>query len=143
MPSFVPSEYKSHSHPVQTKENDRWFHPLTGSSRRYVLGDRFHSASNPHKSALCCYHDINLCQQANTVKTSYQESENNRKNRKRLRSTCVQGFGTHFLYNFLMDYYQNEMIVGKQLEILRGGLQNGFQIIRDNYMRFVYVPIGK
>lgn len=128
---------------TESRDNDRWYHPVSGSARRYVLGDRFHSASNPHKSPLCNYHDINLCAQANTIKTSYQESENHRKNNKRLRSSCVQGFGTHFLYNLLMDFYQNEMIISKQLETLRKGLPSGFQIVRDKYMRFVYVPIGQ
>lgn len=55
----------------------------------------------------------------------------------------MQGFGTHSLYNLLMDFYQNEVIVTKQLETLRKGLPSGFQIVRDNFMRFVYVPIGQ
>ena len=128
---------------IESRDNDRWYHPVSGSTRRYVLGDRFHSASNPHKSPLCNYHDINVCAQTNTIKTSYQESENHRKNNKRLRSSCVQSFGTHFLYNLLMDFYQNEMIISKQLETLRKGLPSGFQIVRDKYMSFVYVPIGQ
>ena len=66
---------------------------------RYVLGDRFHVANNPHKSPLCWYHDINLLQQSNTIKTSYQESENNRENVWRLRSSCMQNFSSHF-YNY-------------------------------------------
>lgn len=72
-------------------------HPLTGTTRRYVLGDRFHNASNPHKSPLCSYRDIKLLLQSNTIKTSsYQECENNRKNLRRLRSSCMQGFATHY-----------------------------------------------
>ena len=113
-------------------------HPLSGDCRRYILGDRFHSASNPHKSQLCAFHDINLCLQASSVKTSYQESENNRKNIRRLRSACVQGLGVHFLYNYLMDYYQNEQIVRRQVALLKQNSQGNCDIVRDEFMRFVF-----
>ena len=106
MPSLVPAEFRTNSsHQTDNcEENGRWVHPIIGSSRRYVLGDPFHASTNPHKSPLCDYHNINLCLQSNTIKTSFQESENHRKNMKRLRSACVQGFGIHFLYNYLMDF---------------------------------------
>ena len=113
--------------------------PITGSSWRYILGDRFHSTTNPHKSPLCSFHDIILCLQANALKTSYQEVENNRKNKKRLQSAGVQGFGTHFLYNFLMDFYKNEMIIHKQLLNLKKRLPEGFQVKRDKYVRFIII----
>ena len=115
-------------------------HSVSGESRRYVLGDRFHSASNPHKSPLCAYHDINLCLQANTITTSTQESENNRKNIRRLRSACVQNFGVHFLYNYLMDFYHNEQIVRSQLLTLKRTSQGMGEIVRDKFMRFKFVP---
>lgn len=129
MPEIVPAEFKPVSVDVQVEETeDKWVHPITGSSQRYILGDRFHSTTNPHKSPLCNFHDINLCLQANALKTSYQEAENNRKNKKRLQSACVQGFGTHFLFNFLMDFYQNEMIVHKQLLNLKIDSQKVFKL---------------
>lgn len=141
MPEIVPAEFKSVSVDAEVAETaNKWIHLITGSSRRYILGDRFHSATNPHKSPLCNFHDINLCLQANSLKTSYQEAENNRKNKKRLQSTCVQGFGTHFLFNFLMDFYQNEMIIQKQLLNLKKRLPEAFQVKRDKYMRFIYEP---
>ena len=59
VPDIVPAEYRDVSKPLQTSDN-RNAHPLTGSERRYVLGDRFHNSSNPHKSHLCQFHDINL-----------------------------------------------------------------------------------
>lgn len=62
---------------------------------------------------------------------------------RRLRSSCVQGFGVHYLYNFLMDFYQNEQIVQKQLRILHKSLKQGWQIERDQYMRFIYVKCPK
>lgn len=138
MPDVVPAEFREAAADYR-EETDGWTHPITGSTRRYVLGDRFHAATNPHKSPLCRFHDLNLCLQANALKTSYQEAENNRKNMKRLQSSCVQGFGTHFFYNFLMDFYQNEKIVTKQLETLRDRFPNMFNVVRDKYMRFVYV----
>lgn len=138
VPSIVPVEYLEQ--PSQLHEHDKhnMVHPLSGKGRRYVLGDRFHSSNNPHKSPLCAYHNINLCIQSSAVKTSYQERENNRKNIRRLRSACVQGFAVHFLYNYLMDFYQNEEIVKKQLSILKKKIPSGSEIVRDNYMRFVY-----
>lgn len=110
-------------------------HPLTGSTRRYILGDRFHTSSNPHKSPLCRYHDINLLSQANTIKTSYQESENSRKNTRRLRSSCMQNFSTHFLYNYLMDFYQNEAIVKKQLSNIKKSLGESQNVDRNSLMQ--------
>ena len=116
------------SKPLQTSDN-RNAHPLTGSERRYVLGDRFHNSSNPHKSHLCQFHDINLCFQSCVLKTSYQESENHTKNIRRLRSSCVQGFGT-------LDFYQNKTIVRKQRTLLEKNLANGQFVSRDQFSRF-------
>ena len=44
-------------------------HPLLDTDRHFVLGDRFHSTNDPHKSELCRYHNLDLCLQANTIKT--------------------------------------------------------------------------
>ena len=115
---------------------DSSVHPVTGSSRRYVVGDRFHTSSNPHKSPLCCFHDINLCAQKDAIKTSYQECQNNSKNVKRLRSSTMQSFPVHFMYNFLMDYYHNEMIVQKQKSHLKKFLKETQVLTRDSYHRF-------
>lgn len=75
---------------------------------------------------------------------SYRESENNRKNIRRLRSACVQGFGVHFLGNYLMDYYQNEQIVRKQIATLKKNAQGNCDIVRDAFMRFTLKqPVSK
>ncbi|KAK3738741.1 hypothetical protein QZH41_018100 [Actinostola sp. cb2023] len=136
VPIITTAEYRDREAPM-FESSDSTVHPLSGESRRYVLGDRFHNASNPHKSPLCLYHDINLAEQSNAIKTSYQESENNRKNVRRLRSSCVQSFDTHFIYNFLMDYYQNQEIVTEQYRIASMNLKDGQKVVRDSYMRFV------
>ena len=112
-------------------------HPVSGSKRHFILGDRFHSSTNPHKSPLCAFHHIDLCEQANSISTSMQESENNRKNIKRLRSNCQQSFEVHYMYNLLMDFYQNEAIVMEQKRRLEENVKSGEHIERNPYGRFV------
>ena len=136
MPFLVPSEYHVSDNQSESEESGNFVHPLTKTSRRFIVGDRFHTATNPHKSLLCKYHDINLCLQGNTVKTSYQESMNNSKNIKRLRSSCVQNFHTHFLYNYLMDFYENEAIVRRQRKLYSKTTDKA--LVRDCYQRFVF-----
>ena len=136
VPLLTTAEYREKDINI-FQSNDTMVHPLRGSSRRYVLGDRFHTASNPHKSPLCEYHNINLLAQSNSIKTSYQESENNRKNVRRLRSSCMQNFSTHFFYNYLMDFYQNMEIVNGQYDIVSKKLKTGQRICRNAYMQFV------
>jgi hypothetical protein len=121
---------------VAPEDNEEYHHPISGV-RRYILGDRFHEKVNPHKSDLCKFHNINLCDQAKTIKTSYQESENHRKNFLRLRSSTMQCFPVHFIYNFLMDYYHNEQIVETQIRELNKTLGNGQVLRRDMYHRLV------
>lgn len=114
-------------------------HPLLDTDRHFVLGDRFHSNTDPHKSELCRYHNLDLCLQANTIKTSTVESQNNRKNQRRLRSSTVQNFETHVTFNYLMDFYQNEEVVEKQLKVLKGYLSEAQQVVRDRNLRFTIV----
>ncbi len=135
IPDIVPLEYRLSSVSLKSPvtSDSALIHPISGNSRRFILGDRFHSTTNPHKSPLCEYHNINLCRQANVFGTSFQEAKNHQKNTKRLRSSCVQSFGVHFLYNFLMDFYDNEEIVAKQKERLS---KRGQEIRRDAYKRF-------
>ena len=136
VPLLTTAEYWEKENDL-IQPDDPYIHPLTSTSRRYVLGDRFHTASNPHKSPLCEYHNINLLAQSNVIKTSYQESENNRKNVRRLRSSCTQNFSTHFFYNYLMDFYQNSAIVKEQYAIACKGLKTGQTVSRNAYMQFV------
>lgn len=114
-------------------------HPLTQSTQQYVVGDRFHTSANPHKSQLCEFHNINLCLQRDTIKTSYQECQNNSKNLKRLRSATMQSFPVHFVYNFLMDFYHNEEIVDRQRKRLSLSLKGGQELRRDEHHRFIVV----
>ena len=144
VPVIVPPEYSDGS--TGSRQPSWEFLRATGSpnnlqqlqqSAHFVLGDRFHSSSQPHKSPLCQYHNIDLCIQAPTIKTSIQESQNNRKNMRRLRSSCMQSFEVHIAYNFLMDYYQNEEIVRRQKKIIERSLVNGEKLVRDSNLRFI------
>ena len=112
-----------------------YIHPVSGTKDRYIFRDRFHSSSNPHKSPSCADHDINLCNQANCIATSIQESQNNRKNVRRMRTTCHQNFETHILFNYLMDFYQNEQIVKGQVRSFSKHLKGN--LVRDHMLRFV------
>ena len=137
MPSIVPSEFRKENITfIRPSELERWQHPITASTYCYVVGDRFHTTTEPHKSPLCEHHDLRLCQQANTIKTSYQESKDHRKNFLRLRSSTMQTFPVHFMYNYLMDYYHNELTVEKQMSEAKKILEEGQEFTRDIYKRF-------
>jgi hypothetical protein len=130
-------EYRDCSNvPVEFSQLGDFQHPVTKTTQRYVLGDRFHASTNPHKSPLCEYHNINLCLQSNSLKTSIQESQNHRKNKTRLRSSCLQTFEQHVFFNFLMDYYQNEEVVMMQKRNLT---KAGITFVRDDLLRFSIV----
>ena len=139
VPEIVPLEYRNHDVVLKKSEDlEEFQHPITGVQRRYVVGDRFHTASEPHKSPLCAYHDVRLCEQSHSIKTSFVESENHRKNFRRLRSSTMQSFPVHFLYNYLMDFYHNEQIVERQIEKMRKVVKEGQEISRDEYKRFTF-----
>ena len=70
-PQIVPAEYRAVSALKVPEELEQTEHPISGFSRRFVLGDRFHSSTDPHKSPLCLFHNIDLCAQGNAIKTSY------------------------------------------------------------------------
>ena len=109
-----------HSSELQSEE-----HPKTRDTKRYFLGDQFHNTNFPHKSELCRYHDINLCPQLKTVKTSNQENIQNIRNQLRLRTACTQIPATHMFYNaVVMDRAHNRKIVKQQSMDLRKDWSN-------------------
>ncbi|XP_066919083.1 HMG domain-containing protein 3-like isoform X1 [Clytia hemisphaerica] len=133
VPALVPSEFKTEGEKYDgCKEFE---HPVTRTKQRYVCGDRFHARSKPHKSPLCSFHDIELCQQGCGITTSHQESMNNKKNNLRNRSSCSQNIATHIFYNYLMNFYENELVVMQQQQDLKR--KSGKSIQRDELMRFV------
>lgn len=138
-PCIVPLEYSDGSNIRKHSSVVARSHPLIDTTKHFVLGDWFHASTNPHQSHLCKFHDLDLCLQANTIKTSIQESQNNRKNQRRLRSSTVQNFETHVTFNYLMDFYQNEEVVDRQQKILKQRLSEGQHLTRDNCLRFKIV----
>ena len=90
---------------TQVNSLSEWEHPTSGSKRRYIVGDRFHTSSNPHKSELCAYHDINLLEQGTCIETSYQESLNH----------FIYFF--HVIFHFISLKKENTMIILRNLQI--------------------------
>ena len=80
---------------------------------------------------------MNLANASNTLKTSIQESQNFRKNARRLRSAGQQQMEVHIAFNYLMDFYQNEEIVQKQLMNLKQGILPGQRIVRNKWLRYI------
>lgn len=138
-PCIVPLEYSDGSNIRKQSSVVARSHPLIDTTKHFVPGDWFHASANPHQSHLCKFHDLDLCLQANTIKASIQESQNNRKNQRRLRSSTVQNFETHVTFNYLMDFYQNEEVVDRQQKILKQRLSEGQHLTRDNCLRFKIV----
>ena len=102
MPEIVPLEFRDKS--IQLPRPDeliRYQHPITMTTRHFILSDPFHIMSNPQKSPLCVFHDIDKCRQGITIKTSYQETENSRKNYCHW-SAYEQSFVTHFFFTIKM-----------------------------------------
>ena len=93
-----------------------------------------------HTSLLCaCFIILTFASRHLLCCHEHWESENARKNQRWLRSTCDQNFGLHFLFNFLMDFYQNEAIVKAQKNSLQFHLKCGQKISRDRFHRFAIV----
>ena len=139
VPEFITPEFQAANFVEECTPLGPFQHPVNKSSSHYILGDRFHNMASPHKSPLCLYHDVNLGNGSNTLKTSIQESQNYRKNARRLRSAGQQQMEVHISFNFLMDFYQNEEIVQKQLTNLEKGLCDGQKLIRNKWLRFVII----
>ena len=54
-----------------------------------------------------------------------------------LRSMCHQSFETHILFNYLMDFYQNEQIVKAQERNISKQLKQDQKLVQDHMLRFV------
>ena len=65
-PFIVPAEYRSSYFPEVSDDLGEMEHPVSRCSQRFILGDRFHNSTKPHKSPLCLFHNIDLCKQSTT-----------------------------------------------------------------------------
>lgn len=115
-------------------------HPLTQTTDRYIVGDRFHDGphTSGHKRNTCKFHNMRLCPELIQYQSVVSEVINSKIKTVRLQSSSQQNMQHYFFYNRLMDYWHNKSIVQKQLLQMRAKHQQGETIIRDHLYRFVY-----
>ncbi len=114
-------------------------HPLTHSSDRYVVGDRFHDGKKSgHKKETCKYHHIDNCFELKTYKSVLSEVINSKIKSTRLQSSSQQNLFHYFSYNRLMDYWHNRVIVDKQFNSMLKTKKDNEIIARDYLHRFIY-----
>ena len=118
-------------------------HPLSLSVARYIVGDRFHDGvkTSGHKKKTCKFHRMNLCPELATYKSVTSEVINSKIKTTRLQSSCQQNLYHYFIYNRLMDYWHNQLIVEKQFQTMLSKAKQGETVSRDYMHRFVYVPL--
>ena len=118
-------------------------HPLTGTTSRYVVGDRFHDGPNRigHKKPTCQYHNMKWCPELTQYQSVTSEVINSKIKSTRLQSSCQQNTTHYFFYNRLMDYWHNMNIVNKQLRTMQAQAKSGEKIIRDSLHRFVFSSV--
>lgn len=115
-------------------------HPLTQTTDRYIVGDRFHDGprTSGHKKPTCKFHNMRLCPEVTQYQSVVSEVINSKIKAVRLQSSSQQNMQHYFFYNRLMDYWHNKSIVQKQLLQMKAKLQQGETVIRDRLHRFVY-----
>ena len=114
-------------------------HPLTSTSDRYVVGDRFHDGpqSAAHKKKVCKYHNMRLCPELKNYQSVTSEVINSKVKSVRLKSSSQQNAFHYFFYNRLMDYWHNIDIIEQQLKSISKLLKEGELITRDKLHRFI------
>lgn len=141
-PMIVPAEYRAVSSLKVPEELEQSQHPTSGNSRRFVLGDRFHSATNPPQITSACFRTSTCVPKEMLSKLATKNLKIFRKNMRGLRSSTLQGFGIHFCSNYLMDFYQNEAIVKQQqITKISKHLKEGQQVVRDRYHRLCVIAV--
>lgn len=88
-------------------------HPLSCTTNRYIVGDRFHDGpkTSGHKKETCKFHHIDNCAELKEYKSVLSEVINSKIKTKRLQSSSQQNLVHYFTYNRLMDYWHNRKIV--------------------------------
>ena len=116
-------------------------HPLTETTRRYVVGDRFHDgpSGTGHKRDTCKFHNMRLCPELLQYQSVTSEVINTKIKSTRLQSSSQQNIYHYFFYNRLMDYWHNMKIVNKQLGKMACKARPGEVVARDRLHRFIYV----
>ncbi len=94
-------------------------HPLSYTTNRFIVGDRFHDGKkNGHKKDTCIFHHIDNCAELKTYKSVLSEAINAKIKNTRLQSSNQQNLVHYFTYNRLMDFWHNRRIIEKQLSTL-------------------------
>ena len=143
----IPELETPHSLPASTnvalRDHDyckrNMVHPLTNTTDRYVVGDRFHDGRkvSGHKKNTCKFHNMRLCPELTQFQSVLSEVINSKIKTVRLQSSSQQNIQHYFFYNRLMDHWHNIEIVQKQLRQMQSKLQVGEKIILDSLYRFV------
>ena len=115
-------------------------HPLTQTTDRYIVGDRFHDGplTSGHKKPTCKFQNMRLCPEVTQYQSVVSEVINSKIKTVRLQSSSQQNMQHYFFYNRLIDYWHNKTIIQKQLQQMKVKLQQGEIIVRDRLHRFVY-----
>lgn len=115
-------------------------HPLTLTTDRYIVGDRFHDSikTSGHKKDTCKFHHIDNCSELKEYKSVLSEVINAKIKSTRLQSSCQQNLIHYFAYNRLMDYWHNRKIVDKQFRNMFMKRKSGETVNRDHLHRFIY-----
>lgn len=70
-------------------------HPLSRTTNRYVVGDRFHDGhKSGHKKDTCKFHHIDNCEEMKTYKSVLSEAINAKIKITRLQSSSQQNYDT-------------------------------------------------
>ena len=115
-------------------------HPLSQTTDRYIVGDRFHDGltTSGHKQETCKYHNMKYCPELLNYQSVTSEVINSKTKSVRLQSSSQQNPAHYFFYNRLMDYWHNKEIVARQLRNLHSKIKDGEVIVRDCLYRMVY-----
>ena len=117
-------------------------HPLTCTTYRYIVGDRFHGVkTSGHKKDTCKYHHMDLCPELKQYKSVTSEVINSKIKSVRLQNSIKQNIVHYFLYNRLMDYWHNRNIIDKQYQTMLVHAHPGETVTRDDLHHFMYINI--
>ena len=92
-------------------------HPVTQTTDRYVVGDRFHdrARSSGHKEPTCKFHNMRLCREVTQYQSVVSEVINSKIKTVRLQSSSQQNMHHYFFY-FLQQKHCTEAVTPDETE---------------------------
>ena len=132
-PNETNRVFKEHSYSKNTT------YPLTQTTRRYIVGDRFHDGPyhSGHKKKTCAFHNMRFCPELTKFQSVTSGVINSKIKSVRLKSSSQQNATHYYFYNRLVDYWHNLDIVHKQYEELKKKIHPGEEISRDSLYSFI------